>query len=702
MDLSKFFNPKSVAVIGASTNPSKVGHAIVGNLIDSGYVKIGKVYPVNPKADEILGLKCYKSVTEIPDEIDLAVIVLPSRIVPAVVEECAKKGIKSIIVISAGFKEVGGEGAKLEKQIVELSKKYNLAIQGPNCLGVIDTYTPLNASFSDGTPIKGNIAFISQSGALCTAILDWALKEKVGFSKFISVGNKAVLDEIDFIEYLKNDPHSYVILNYVESIDDGQKFLEIMPQVTKKKPVVILKGGISEAGARAASSHTGALAGSTVAYKTAFKQTGVIMANNVSELFEYAHAFSNKVLPNGPRVAVVTNAGGPGILTTDAVISAGLKIASFSKQTIETLKQHLPPVANIYNPVDVIGDAKADRYKYAIDAVAQDPNVDSILVLLTPQAMTEPMETAKVIIEARKKYPEKPIFAVYMGGRELEESVNFLKDNNVPTFIFPESAVRALKALVDYKKYLDEPLSEVPNFDDIDKERVRRIIENVRKDNRVILLGHETAEIMDAYGIPSPLTKLATSEEEAVKFANKIGYPVVMKIVSPQILHKTDVGGVAVNVKTPEEVKKKFNEIMNNVTRLMPKSKIYGIQIYKMAPQGKEMIIGVSKDVQFGHLIMFGLGGIYVNFLKDVSFRLVPLTIREAREMIFETKAGTLLSGIRGEKPSDIKSIVDILLRINQLVRDFPEIVELDINPLFVYDEGKGSLALDVKITLSS
>jgi len=692
------FVPKSVAVIGAAREPYKVGHSVVKNLLNHGYK--GKIYPVNPKADEILGLKVYKSVLDIPDDVDLAVIAVKASIVPLVLEECGKKGVKAAIVISAGFKEIGVEGAKLEKLVVNIAKKYDIALQGPNCLGTIDTYTPLNASFASNMPYKGNIAFISQSGALCTAILDWSLKEKIGFSKFVSLGNKAVLDEIDFMEEIAKDDNTKVILVYIESIEDGEKFLKLMPEITKKKPVIVVKGGVSEEGARAASSHTGALAGSFVAYETAFRQTGVIAASSVSDLFDFAAAFSTQPIPKGPRVAIVTNAGGPGILATDACVREGLKLAKFSTETINRLKEKLPPMANIYNPIDVIGDAKADRYYYAMDVALSDDNVDSLIVLLTPQAMTEPLETARKIIEIKEKYPEKPVLAVFMGGPDVDEAIKFLKENKVPTYQFPDNAVRALSALAKYGEYLKRPVDKPVVFNDVDKEKVKEIIERVRNDGRVVLLGNEAAQIVHAYGIPVPKIMLAKNESEAVQIANELGYPVVLRIASPQILHKSDIGAIAINIKNAEEVKQKFREILENAKHYAPHAKIYGIEIYPLAPKGKEMIVGVSKDPQFGHLIMFGLGGIYVNFLKDVSFGLAPLSEREAREMIQRTKAYTLLSGIRGEKPSDIKSIIEILLRISQLVVDFPEIAEIDINPLFVYDEGKGALALDVKMAL--
>jgi len=693
------FSPKSIAVIGASTNPSKLGHVVLKNIITSGYP--GKIYPVNPKADEILGYKVYKSISEIPDPVDLAVIVIPAKYVNSVVEECGKKKVPAIIVITAGFKEVGHEGLERELKLKELCKKYNIAALGPNCLGMIDTATPYNASFADGHPKKGNIAFASQSGAMMTGILDWSLTEGIGFSKFISLGNKAVLNETDFIEALGNDEHTRVILMYIEDIVEGRRFLKVAKEVTLKKPVIVIKSGVTAAGAKAATSHTGSLAGSDVAYETAFKQTGVLRAETINELFDLAIAFSTQPIPKGNKVAIITNAGGPGIVATDACEKSGLHIAKLSDVTKQTLREHLPPAASVNNPVDVLGTATAKDYAMAAETVLKDESVDMVLVILTPQAVTEPVETAKLLSEIHKKYPEKPIFTAFMGGIGVKESDEILTENKIPCFDFPERAISGMAALYEYKTIIERTKKETyPQFI-VDKAKVEKIIQKVREDNRVILLGHEAHEITRAYGIDTAIIKLARTPEEAVKIANELGYPVVMKISSPQIVHKSDIGGVVVGVNSDKEVVMHFEEIMNNVKTKVPNAKIYGIDIQKMLPKGRELIVGMSKDPQFGPLIMFGLGGIYVNFLKDVSFRLAPLSKEDAYEMINETKAGLLLKGVRGEKPGDIDATAETILRISQLVLDFPEIAELDINPLFGYDKGSGTTAVDVKITLT-
>ena len=699
MKLEAIFNPKSVAIIGASRTPGKVGYVLTKNMIDSGYD--GEIYPINPNAEEILGLKAYPSVMDVPGNVDLAVIAIPSAYVLMVAEECGEKGVKALVVISAGFKETGHEGALLERQLVAVGEKYGMRIQGPNCLGLINTAVPINLSFAAGMPRRGRIGFISQSGALGTAVLDWVLQQDIGFHSFISLGNKGDLDEVDYIEAMGEDEDIAVILLYLESIEKGRRFLDVASEVVEKKPVIILKGGTSNAGARAAGSHTGALVGSFLAYKTAFDRAGVILAESVEELFNYAIAFTVQPLPKGEGVAIVTNAGGPGILATDLSEKLGVRMAGISSETRNRLRNGLPPAAATGNPVDVLGDAKADRYKFAVETVLRDGRVYAVVVLLTPQAMTESMETALALAEIMKRDPGKPVITVFMGGNSVKEAAEYLNDSGIPCYDFPEKGIKTIYAMYEYSRFLREPVYPPARFKDVDREAVREIIDTVRKDGRVVLLSNEAADVVEAYGIAAPENRLAQSPEEAANYAGELGYPAVLRIVSPDILHKTDVGGVALNLNSAEEVASAYDGIITSVSRYMPRARIYGVMVYHMVPRGREMIIGMSQDVQFGPLMMFGLGGIYVNFLKDVSFRLAPLSEPEARGMIEETKAFTLLKGIRGEPPSDIESIKMTLLRVGQLVSDFPEIVEMDINPIIVYGEGEGCTALDVKITLT-
>ena len=699
MKLQALFRPKSVAIIGASRTPGKVGHIVAKNTIESGFE--GGIYPINPRAEEILGLKCYASILDVPEAVDLAVIAIPAKHVLQAAEECGRKGVKGLIVISAGFKEIGHEGAILEKKLVEIGSKYDMRIQGPNCLGLIDTRTPVNLSFAAGMPKEGKIGFISQSGALGTAVLDWVLQKEIGFHSFVSLGNKADLDEVDFIEAMGEEDQVSVILLYLESIEKGRRFLEVVSRVVEEKPVVILKGGTSTAGARAAGSHTGALVGSFLAYKTAFDKAGVILAENIEELFNFGLAFTEQPIPKSEGIAIVTNAGGPGILATDLSEKLGLRLAALSSETRNQLREKLPPAAAIGNPVDVLGDAKADRYRYAIERVLKDGPVNAVVVILTPQAMTESMATAQAIVEIREQNSGKPLVAVFMGGESVEEARNHLKRNGILCYDFPDDAIRTISALYTYARFLKEPENPPVRFRDVNPQRVREILDSVRKDRRVVLLSNEAADVVEAYGIQAPESKVAKTAEEAAKYAEELGFPVVLRVVSPDILHKTDVGGVVLNLKTTDDVRNAYDGILTGVARFMPRARIHGVMVYHMVPRGREMIIGMSQDVQFGPLVMFGLGGIYVNFLKDVSFRLAPLSEPEAREMMEETKAYALLKGIRGEPPSDTEALKNTILRVGQLVWDFPEIVEMDINPVIVYGWGEGCIALDVKMTLT-
>jgi acetyltransferase len=498
-----------------------------------------------------------------------------------------------------------------------------------------------------------------------------------------------------------DDENISVILLYLESIEEGRRFLEVASKVVDQKPIVILKGGTSSAGARAAGSHTGAFVGSFLAYKTAFEKSGVIMAESVEELFNNAIAFSYQPIPKIEGVAIVTNAGGPGILATDFSERLGLRIASMTSETRNQLREGLPTAASTGNPVDVLGDAKADRYSFAVEKVLKDDHVGSLVVILTPQAMTESMVTAESLLEIHGRFREKPLLGVFMGGEGVEGAKNFLIRRGIPCFNFPDKGMKTLSALYNYSRFLKQPVNNPVRFRDINPGKVRIAIDTVRADKRVVLLSHEAAAIVEAYGITVPESRVAQTPEEAAVYATELGFPVVLRILSPDILHKTDVGGLALNIRNAEDVKSAFQGILASVTRLMPRTRIYGIMVYHMIPQGREMIIGMSRDVQFGPLVMFGLGGIYVNFLKDVSFRLAPLSESEVREMMEDTKAYSLLKGIRGEAPSDIEALKNAILRVGQLVWDFPEIVEMDINPILVYGRGEGCVALDVKMTLS-
>lgn len=699
--LETFFKPKSVAVVGASASPDKLGHAVLKNAIESGYS--GTLYPINPKGGHILGCQAYASIDALPETPDLAVIVIPYMQVPAAVEACGKKGVPSVVVISAGFREAGYEGMNREVEVVNLAKKYNIRLVGPNCLGLIDTYTPLNVTFAAGTPPRGPIGFMSQSGALGTAILDWSLAgSRIGFSKFISLGNKADVSEIDLLEALADDPETKVILSYSEGLPQGQRFMQVAREVSRKKPVIIVKSGVTTAGSRAVSSHTGSLAGSEQAYAAGFRQAGVLRAETMQDLFDYALGFAYQPLLQGNRIAIVTNAGGPGILCTDALERAGLSLARFETETTQLLQRFLPDAASAANPVDVLGDALADRYRYALEKVSGDPNVDGIIVIVTPQAMTEIEATAQAIGECAKVLASKPILGCIMGEHRVSASIDRMAAQyGVPNYPFPERAARAFAAMRDYRELCDAPDAHTERFE-VDNDKIRQVFRKAREAGRVTIGDAESREILSACKMRIPQAELAPTVEAAVDIANRIGYPVVLKIASPDILHKTDVGGVKVGLNSASDVRDAFDLIVYRAQRYVPGALIWGCLVQEMLPKGMEILVGMNRDPQFGPLVTFGLGGIYVETLKDVTFRVAPFGRRDAEAMLGEIRARSLLDGVRGQKPVDKAALVDTLLRISQLVTDFPEIVELDINPVLVYDEGRGAVALDMRLVLSS
>ncbi len=694
--LNMFSDLRGIAVIGASENPGKLGYQVLANLVSSGFK--GQIYPINPKAKEILGLTCYASVLGTPGPVDLVVVVVPNTFVASVLEESGKKGIRGAIVITAGFREAGAEGLKLEQQILEIARKYNFRIVGPNCLGVIDTLVPMNASFAAGTPDKGTIAFMSQSGALCTAILDYALAENIGFSHFISLGNKSDVDEVALMDDWRDDPNTNAIIAYIEGIKDGVAFMKTARQTAQQKPVIAVKSGRTASGSKAVSSHTGSLAGSDAAYDAAFLQSGVIRAESVQDLFDYSTAFAYQPLLKGNRIAIVTNAGGPGVMATDALERHGLVLAALQPETEAALKQVLPPAANIHNPVDVIGDARGDRYAAAIEATLKDPGVDGLIVILTPQTSTEIVGTAVASIKASQA-SGKPVLGCWMGEKEVSKGIEVLSKNRVPNYPFPERAVAALGAMYRYWIWRRQPALEIESYA-VDKDAVSKLFAAVRQDGRTTIGDTEAQTILKAYGIAIPRSIVAATAAEAVAYCQQIGYPVVMKIASPDILHKSDVGGIIVGVKSDAEVRQAFDTLIQRAKAHKPEATIWGAQIQEMVTGAREVIIGMNRDPQFGPLVMFGLGGIYVEVLKDVTFRVAPMSRMQATQMVEAIRSYKLLAGVRGQVPSDLAAIVDTILRVSQLVTDFPEIAELDINPLLVRDEGKGAVAVDMRLIL--
>ncbi len=697
--LEPFFQPASVAVIGASSNPAKLGFAVMRNLVEGGYAQRGQVYPINPGGGEILGRAVFASVLDVPDPIDLAVIVIPYNLVPAALLQCGQKGIPAAIVISAGFREAGREGLERELELVQIAKEYKLRLIGPNCLGVIDTFSPLNASFAAGTPPSGPMAFMSQSGALGTAVLDIALAGRLGLSKFVSLGNKADVSEIDLLQAWVGDEHTRVILIYSEGLPNGQEFIQVARQITPKMPVIAIKSGVTQSGSRAVSSHTGSLAGSEQAYHAAFSQAGILRADSMEDLFDAALAIGYQPELKGTRIAIITNAGGPGILATDALERSGLSMARFEIETLHALEQFLPDAASAANPVDVLGDALADRYRFALERVANDPNTDGLLVVLTPQAMTEIEATAQAIGELAAK-TEKPILACFMGEARLKEGIEILNRAGVPNYPFPERAAHAFRLMADYQEIKARPQPQYEHFDS-DRSKVQDAIAHVRSEGRLAIGDAEARDILQAYGLRIPRSEIAPTPERAIEIASQIGYPVVLKIASPDILHKTDVGGVKVGLRNDEEVIDAFELMVYRANRYVPEARIWGCLVQEMAPPGGlEVLVGMNRDPQFGPLVTFGLGGIYVETLKDVAFRLAPFSRQEAETMTSEIRAHALLDGVRGKPPMDKEAIIETLLRVGQLVQEFPEIAELDINPLMVYPRGQGAIAIDMRLIL--
>lgn len=695
VNLQGLFAPKAVAVIGASNTPGKIGYAVMKNIVESQFP--GGIYPVNPRQERVFALPTHPRVGDLPEVPETAVVVVPAAGVLQVARDCGEKGIKFLVVISAGFKEIGRAG--MERELVDICRHHQMRLLEPNCLGFMDTHTSINASFAVRSPLPGEIAFFSQSGALCLAILDWSLEERLGFSKFVSFGNKADLNESDFIAAALADEGTRVILCYLEDVADGAHFLRVARENAGRKPVIVLKSGRSQAGARAASSHTGALAGSDRAYATAFRQAGVLRADTIEELFDLARAFITQPPSAGRRLAIVTNSGGPGIIATDAAETYGLEMARLARETSEGLRRGLPEEASVYNPVDILGDAADDRYDLALRQVLSDPHVDNCLVLLTPTATVDMSGIAATILRNRQAHSGKVVTASFIGGESVAPGIRALEAGGVPCYSTPERATAAMNALASLRE-IQERLAGGEEVDyGRDQEAVAGVLSRVREQGRVVLLGSEASEITVAYGIPTARSYLATSAEAAVELAGRVGYPVVLKVASPKIVHKSDVGGVRANLTTPEAVRDAFFRILEDVQRYLPGVEVMGVEVQAMAGPGLELIIGVNRDVQFGPLLMFGLGGIYVNLLEDVSFRLVDgLRRQDIKEMIAETRAYRLLRGYRGQPSRDLVALEEVIGRVAVLARDFPAISEMDINPLLAYP--RGAMAIDVKISI--
>ena len=701
LELDKIFKPKSVAIIGASDVEGSVGYRLMKNMTESGYK--GAVYPVNINKPEILGHKAYKTVKKIPEKVDLAIISTPAKTVPDIVEQCGKAGITGIIIISAGFKEIGPEGKSLEDKIFELKNKYNLKIVGPNCLGIIRPEINLNATFAAKMPKPGKIAFISQSGALGTATLDWAIHENIGFSNFVSVGSMIDVDFGDLIDYFGADLKTKSILLYIEGITDARKFMSASRHFARTKPIIVVKAGKFAESAKAAASHTGSLTGEDMIYDAAFKRAGLVRVEEIEDLFNCSGILGTQPLPQGPNLAIITNAGGPGIMATDALIAKGGKLAQLSQETIEILDNTLPPYWSKGNPIDILGDARADRYETVIEACLNDAGIDGLLIIYTVQGVTDPVEAAERIVKIIKsrKYLNKTILTSFIGKEGVEKANQVFIENNIPTYPTPEQAIHAYMYMYQYNRNL-ELLYETPEQLPMDgvppKRPLMVIMRNAAKEGREILTEAEAKKLLDYYEIPVVRTEIADTASNAVTKAFQIGYPVVLKILSPQIVHKTDVEGIALNVTSDEEVKEAFETLVQKAKQYNPDAEIQGVTIQPMVKGGYEVIIGAKTDPLFGPVIIFGTGGTGVEIYKDFSIGLPPLNQILAMRMIEETKIYGLLKGFRNKPPANLKLLEEIMVRFSNMLIDFPMIKEVDINPLLINE--KNAFALDARIVI--
>ena len=692
-DLTPFFEPAGVAVIGASANPHKLSFGIIRNLVNSKYS--GGIYPVNPGAAEILGKTCYPDIYAVPDPVELAVLSIPAQAAKQALEDCGKRGIKAAIIISGGFKEVGASGADLEKDCLAIASRYSMRLIGPNCVGAINLHNGLNTTFINGVPDEGGIGFLSQSGAICGGVVEMIRGKKVGFSHFLSLGNEADVTETDIIEYLGEDPRTRVIAAYVEQIRDGRRFLEVARRVSRIKPIVLIKAGRTSAGARAVSSHTGSLAGSYTAYQTAFKQAGVIEVQNFSELFEIAFALDTQPIPAGRNAVIMTNAGGPAALASDSISANGFVLGDLSEFTRTELRAHLNPAAQVSNPIDMLGAAEPADYALAVKTALADPQVDVVVPLLVPQALVDPNGVAQAIVDSARG-TNKTVISCIMGDERIAEARIILQGNRIPMYTYPEAMGKVLSAMAYYRDWRSAGHQPVSAPADVQKEKAAAYLLQHRGEQS---LGEAGARpLLEAYGIPVVKAEPAGSASEAAAAASRIGYPVVMKILSPDILHKSDVGGIRLNLTSAEAVKQEYDKLLNDVRGKLPEARIDGVLIEQTAPRGQELIVGMKRDPGFGPLLMFGLGGIYVELFKDIAFRIAPVSADEALQMIYETRAGRLLTGFRGQAKADLAAVVDCICRLSQLSLDFPEIQEIEINPLQVFAEGQGTLALDARV----
>jgi acetyltransferase len=697
-ELDFIFKPKSIAVIGATAKEYTIGRAILHNMVINEF--IGKIFPINPKAEVIHSLKCYQSVADIPDAVEMAIIMVKKELVAETIEQCGQKGIKGTVVITSGFKEIGGAGITEELKLVDISRKYGMRMIGPNCFGVFNTdpEVSLNGTFSKTKPIRGKVAFVSQSGAMGEAILDYAYQIGLGFSIFASIGNKADISENDLLEYLENDPRTEIILLYMENFAEARKFADIAARVSRKKPILAIKAGRSQAGAKAISSHTGVLATPDVGVQAMFEQCGIVRIDTVDQLFNYTLAYVHQPIPKSNRVAIITNAGGMGIMATDISVIAGLEVTALTEETTKYLRANLSHMAAVGNPIDVIASGGADSYRAAMTACFTDPNVDAIICIFLPPIVVDHQAVIKAIAETVEKYKNsKTVVVCLMNPPEIIAGSEELVKRNIPIYTFPEAAAQAVAGMVQYGKYLNRPEGQKRTFK-ADKQTVAKIIETVAKNGQKTIMGHEAIRILELYGIPTAQTASIKDTGQLKQLSSQIGYPQVMKLDDPSVIHKTDVGGVALNIKSLEEATVAFQRMAEKLGG--PKG-FAGVIIQQMVSGGVETIIGMNNDPSFGPLLMFGLGGVAVEVMKDVAFRVYPLTDLDASEMIRQIKGFKLLSGFRGSKPVDLAVLEETLLRLSQLAGDFPQIESFDLNPFIAGESRETSRAVDARFILN-
>ena len=694
--LDRMFSPRSIAVIGASKTVGKVGYLTLSNLVQSGFQ--GPIVPVNSAGGELLGLTVYKQLADYPDAIDLVVIAVPAEMVPAAASEAVAKKAGAVVVVASGFKEAGPEGRALEDELIAICRRGGVRLLGPNCLGVINTAIRMNASFSRRIPQAGSMAIFSQSGALCTAMMDIADERELGVSKAISIGNKADITEVDVLEALAEDEDTRVIVGYLEDISDGDRFVKAAEAASNRKPVVILKAGTTTAGSRAAANHTGVLVGKDTAYGAAFKRAGICRADTFDALFDSATALALQPTPKGDRVLIITNSGGSGTISADAVEKAGLNVATLGEELARQLRRALPAAAFIDNPIDISAAAEPRHYAAALDIVAAEGSFDAVLIVLAPQYMTEPAATVRAIVAHLDE--NMPVLAAFLGGGDIMPSRQELAAAGLPFYDSPERAVTALKAMHEYGVWQRRPARQVVRFP-VNRRRVERIIYRRQRTDRLRLGEVKSKDILKAYGFQILEGRLTTSPEEAMEIARFIGFPVALKVISPSIIHKSDLGGVRLNLNSAQEVADAFDLMMLRINKLAPNAIIGGIYVEKMAEKGLEVIIGMTRDPQFGPMLMFGLGGIFVEVMKDVTFHLAPITENEAAQMLQSTRSYELLQGKRGLKEVDMHAIAVALQRISQLTTDFPQILDLEINPLIVGEMGNEPVVVDARMTFA-